>query len=197
MDGYSLAQVGMEAGNQPWPWYAVHVRSRYEKAVASVLHSKGYECFLPLYKSRRPWSDRIKTFVLPLFPGYLFCRFDVLKRLPILVTPGVLFIVGTGKALLPVKDSEIAALQSIVKSGLQTEPWPFLQVGQRVRIERGSLKEVEGILVTLKKPHRLVVSVMLLQRSVAVEIDEHWARPVEPVLRPVGCPAAPPLIQTH
>ncbi|MCI0423321.1 MAG: NusG-like protein [Acidobacteria bacterium] len=143
--------------------------------VASLLHSKGYEEFLPLYRSRRRWSDRMKAIEKPLFPGYVFCRFDVQKRLPILMTPGVRLIAGIGKTPLPVNDSEMAALQLIVQSGLQAEPWPFLQVGQRVRIERGSLQGVEGILMAIKKPYRLVVSVTLLQRSVAVELDGELA----------------------
>ena len=159
-------------------WFALVVRSQHEKMVASVLHSKGYEEFLPLYSVKRRWSDRIKQLELPLFPGYVFCRFDLNHRLPILITPGVILIVGAGKLPLPVDESEIAALQSIVKSGLETEPWPYLKVGQRVRIERGALEGVEGILTSIKKPFRLVVSVTLLQRSVAVEVDQDWASPV-------------------
>ena len=164
--------------NTEHQWFALVVRSQHEKMVASVLHSKGYEEFLPLYTVKRRWSDRIKQLELPLFPGYVFCRFDLNHRLPILITPGVILIVGAGKLPLPVDESEIAALQSIVKSGLETEPWPYLKVGQRVRIERGALEGVEGILTSIKKPFRLVVSVTLLQRSVAVEVDQDWASPV-------------------
>jgi len=116
----------------------------------------------------------------------VFCRFDVNYRLPILVTPGVLHVVGAGKIPLPVEDSEIAAIESIVKSGLHAEPWPFLRVGQRVRIERGSLEGVEGILLAVKKPYRLIVSVTLLQRSVAVELDQDWATPLAPLSRPTA-----------
>jgi transcription antitermination factor NusG len=170
----------MPSSGGSYPWYALHVRSQHEKIVASALRGKGFEEFLPLYQRKHRWSDRIKVIERPLFPGYVFCRFDLQKRLPILVTPGVLLIVGVGKTPLPVIDSEISALQSIVNSGFQAEPWPFLQVGQRVRIECGSLEGVEGILLAVKKPHRLVVSVGLLQRSVAVEIDEHWATPIGP-----------------
>jgi transcription antitermination factor NusG len=166
------------------PWFALQVRNRYEKLTAAFLQNKGYECFLPFYKCRRRWSDRIKELELPLFPGYVFCRFDVSKRLPILVTPGVLLIVGIGKVPIPVEENEIAALQSIAKSTLQAGPWPYLQVGQRVRIEFGPLQGAEGILVAVRKTHRLVVSVTLLQRSVAVEIDEDWAIPLpSPVTR--------------
>ena len=158
-------------------WFALRIKARREKLVAESLRSKGYEEFLPLYHCRRHWSDRIKTQELPLFPGYVFCRFNVHNRLPILLTPGVLLIVGYGRTPLPVEDSEIAALQSIVNSRLKTEPWPYLRIGQRVRIERGSLKGIEGILLATK-PQRLVVSVTILQRSVSVEIQEDWARPI-------------------
>ena len=159
-------------------WFALRIKSQHETKVATALRSKGYEEFLPLYRIRRRWSDRFKEVYSPLFPGYVFCRFDVNQRLPILVTHGVMLIVGSGKTPLPVDDQEITALQSIDKSGLQAQPWPFLQVGQRVRIDQGSLAGIEGILIGLKGPHRLVVSVTLLQRSVAVEIDEQWATPV-------------------
>jgi len=156
-------------------WFALSTRSQREKMVASLLHSKGYEEFLPLYRSHRRWSDRTKAIEKPLFPGYVFCRFDVQKRLPILMTPGVRFIAGIGKTPLAVNESEMASLQHVVQSGLQVEPWPFLQVGQRVRIERGALQGLEGILMGFKKPHRLVVSVTLLQRSIAVELDGELA----------------------
>jgi len=159
-------------------WFALRIRSKHEVMVATALHSKGYEEFLPLYRSRRRWSDRFKETHRPLFPGYVFCRFDVNRRLPILVTPAVMLIVGSGKTPLPVDDAEIATLQSIVKSGLKAQPWPFLQVGQRVRIDQGALEGIEGVLLGLRKPHRLVVSVTLLQRSVAVEIDDQWATPI-------------------
>ena len=167
-----------------FPWFALQVRPKYERLVASALLFKGYESFLPLCRRRSRWSDRIKEIELPLFPGYMFCRFEVNKRLPILVTPGVQRIVGIGKAPHPVDDSEIAALQAIVISGLRAEPWPYIQIGQRVRIERGSLAGVEGILTGVRGPARLVVSVNLLQRSVAVEIDESWVWPVQPNYSP-------------
>ncbi len=136
-----------------FPWFALQIRSRYEKIAATLLCSKGYELFLPAYKSRRRWSDRIKELEVPLFPGYLFCRFDPLDRLPILVTPGVIQVVGTGKSPVPVDDAEIAALQTAVQSGLPRQPWPFLQIGQRVRVECGPLCGLEGILLDLSFRH--------------------------------------------
>jgi transcription antitermination factor NusG len=158
-------------------WFALRIRSRCEKTVAANLNEKGYEVFLPLYRCKRRWSDRVKEIEEPLFPGYLFCRLDLQKRLPILVTPHVLRIVGTGKMPVPVDATEITALQSIVKSGLEARPWPFLRLGQRVRVLQGPLCGVEGTLVAFKRGHRLVVSVTLLQRSVAVEIDHDWVAP--------------------
>lgn len=161
------------------PWYAVRVKSRQERVVAASLEGKGYEQFLPLCRSARPWADRIKALDLPLFPGYVFCRFDVQRRLPILVTPGVVFIVGLGKAPEPIAPHEMEAIQAVARSGLLAQPWPFLQVGQRVRVNYGGLSGIEGVLLKNKNRHKLVLSVTLLQRSVSVEIDRDWVRPVE------------------
>ena len=160
------------------PWFALFVRVNYEKRVSEALRSIGYEEFLPFCRSRRRWSDRTKEVQSPLFSGYVFCRIDLNRRLPILTTTGVHFIVGNGKVPVPVAEQEIENLRLLTGSQLQAEPWPYLTVGQRVRIEQGALDGLEGILVGLKKPRRLVVSVTLLQRSVAVEIDETWACPV-------------------
>jgi transcription antitermination factor NusG len=160
------------------PWYALQVRPRFEKKIASALVDKGYEGFLPLYCHRSRWSDRIKEVHLPLFSGYLFCRLDLNKRLPILITPGVMQIVGIGKIPHPVEEQEILALQAIVISGLQAEPYSYLNIGEKVRIEIGPLAGVEGILMSLKGSSRLVVSVGLLKRSVSVEIDKSWVVPV-------------------
>jgi transcription antitermination factor NusG len=157
-----------------WPWFALHVKARSERTTAELLRSKGYEEFVPLYYCRRRWSDRIKRVMQPLFPGYVFCRLDLQNRLPVLVTPGVLQIVGLGRIPAPIDEEEIISLQKVVISGFQTEPSPFMKVGERVRIVRGALEGVEGILTALKGSHRLIVSVTLLRRSVAVEIDEDW-----------------------
>ena len=163
------------------PWYALQVRPRFEKIIASTLLNKGYEGFLPLYRHRSRWSDRMKEVQLPLFPGYLFCRLDLNHRLPVMVTPGVMHIVGIGSTPHPVEEDEIASLQSIVISGLQPEPRSYLNIGERVRVEIGPLSGTEGILLSLKGSTRLVVSVSLLQRSVSVEVDESWVVPVDPL----------------
>src|SRR5262249_42828796 len=161
----------MSSSALPDQWFALSTRSQREKMVATLLHNKGYEQFLPLYRCRHRWSDRMKAMDKPLFAGYVFCRFNMEKRLPILTTPGVRHIAGIGKTPLPVEDDEIRDLQRVVESGLQAQPWPFLQVGEKLRIEEGALQGVEGILIGIKKPHRLIVSITLLQRSVAVELD--------------------------
>jgi transcription antitermination factor NusG len=161
-----------------YSWYAIRVRSKFERAVSTALSGKGYEEYLPLYRSRRTWSDRLKDLDLPLFPGYLFCRFDVQVRLPILTTPGVISIVGTGRIPVAIADGEIDAIQSVIRSGLHLQPWPQLVVGSRVVIEQGPLQGLEGVAVDIKKKYRLFVSVPLLQRSVSVEIDREWVRPI-------------------
>jgi transcription antitermination factor NusG len=154
-----------------YPWFAVQVRTQREQGVADYLRGKAYEWFLPTYKRRKLWSDRVREIQVPLFPGYLFCRFDPQDRLPILKTPGVIQIVGYNRVPVPVDEQEIAAVQKLVASGVPNQPWPFLAVGDRVRIESGPLRGLEGILTHLRGTHRLVLSVTLLQRAVAVEID--------------------------
>jgi transcription antitermination factor NusG len=165
--------LGHEAAQtkSPWPWFALQVRTRHEMGIADHLQLTGYESFLPLYKSRRLWSDRIKEVDTPLFPGYLFCRFNPRNWLPILKHPGVIQIVGYNRIPTPIDDSEIDAVRILGASGLPNQPWPFPKVGDRVRIESGPLRGAEGLLVEFKNSRRFVVSVTLLQRSVAVEVD--------------------------
>jgi Transcription antiterminator len=157
-----------------WPWYALQVRTCMERFAATILENKGYECLLPLGKTRRRWSDRVKALDVPLFPGYLFCRFNVQQRLPILTTPGVLHIVGAGKTPLPVEEAEIQALDHVGRSGLAAQPWPYVQVGQVACIERGPLCGLAGVVIAVKSELKLVLSVTLLKRSVAVEVDREW-----------------------
>lgn len=164
-------------------WYALQVRSRKESYIAAQIAGQGYECLLPTYRSIRKWSDRLKELEQPLFPGYLFCRFNIHNRRALVTTPGVLQIVGSGRTAIPVSDEEIHALQLVVSSGVSKEPWPYLEVGQRVRVDYGTLTGLEGILVNLKGNHRVVLSVTLLQRSVAMEVDSAWLTPVEAAVR--------------
>ncbi len=172
-------------------WFALRVKSRSEHVVATAARNKGFEAFLPLYEARRHWSDRIKKLQAPLFPGYLFCRLNPEHRLPLLTIPGVMQFVGLGRTPVPIEDAEIAAIDAALRSGLGLEPWPFLDVGQRIRVEYGPLAGLEGILVEKRKQRRIVISVALLQRSVGVEIESDWVRPVKPAGRPLALPAAP------
>jgi transcription antitermination factor NusG len=164
--------------NEREQWYALYVRSHFEKITEQCLKGKGYQAFSPFYQTLRKRSDRTKTLDLPLFPSYVFCRFDPYKRLPILTTPGIVNIVGAGGSPEAVKQSEIHSIQKVTESGRSVQPWPFLQQGQRVRIEAGPLAGTEGTLLTVKNELRLVVSISLLQRSMAVEIDQDQARPL-------------------
>jgi len=156
------------------PWFALRTRSNFEKVAAIALENKGLTPYLPTYRSRRRWSDRVVIADMPLFQGYVFCRFDPLNRLPVLTTTGVISIVGCGTEPASVDDKEIEAIEAILLSGLATEPCPFLREGQMVRVRRGSLTGVEGILTKKKSDFRLVISVTMLQRSIAVEIDREW-----------------------
>jgi transcription antitermination factor NusG len=161
-------------------WYAVAVRSNFERIVAQSLRQKDYEILFPAYLSKRRWSDRTKVVECALFPGYLFCRMDLRQRVPLLDTPGVASIVGIGRCAVPVPDSEIAAIQTIVESGLPVAPCPFLQAGQFVYISQGPLAGMEGMVIASKNHSRLVVSVEMLRRSVTVEIESEWAEPSKP-----------------
>lgn len=165
-----------------FPWFALQVHAKHEFGVASSLRSRGYDPFLPLHRCRKLWSDRIKVVEAPLFPGYMFCRLNLHHRLPVLTAPGVIRIVGHTRRAIPVDEAEINAIQAIVASGLPTEPWPFLRAGDRVRIERGPLRGLEGILVETRGAHRLILSVTLVQRSVAVEIDSAFVKFLRPAV---------------
>jgi transcription antitermination factor NusG len=164
-------------------WYALHVRPRFEKHVQTHLEEKGYEVFYPTYTSTRQWSERVKSLSFPLFPGYVFCRFNVHARLPILITPGVNQVVGSGKTPITVDEAELAAIRRVMQSGVAAQPWPYLKVGETVQIENGPLEGLTGIVTRLKSSERLVVSVSLLMRSVAVELDSHWIKPVSSLVR--------------
>jgi transcriptional antiterminator NusG len=161
------------------PWFAVRVRSNYERVSTLHLEERGYEEFAPSYKVERQWSDRKKEVEQFLFPGYVFCRLNPQQRLPVLTVPGVVGLVGCGKIPTPIPDQEIDRIRRMVQSGLLVTPWPFLELGQTVLIERGPLAGVEGILEEVKGKCRLVVSISLLRRSVGAEVDRHWVRPVK------------------
>ncbi len=170
----------MDSETRGEEWFALQVKTRRELSTATLLSGKGYETLLPTYQSQRRWSGRVKEVATPLTPGCVSCRFDVPKRL---LAPG-----HSGsdspcwKRLIPepVEASEITAIQAMVSSGLPAEPWPYLEVGQKVRVEDDALRGIEGILIGFKGSRRIVVSVSLLRRSVALEIDRARVTPLHP-----------------
>jgi len=159
-------------------WYAVRVRSGGEFSTSESLQVRGYEVFLPHYRRRRHHSDRITTTDAALFPGYLFCRMQAGVSGLMMSTPGVISLVGAGRTPIPIDNDEILSLQKALEFR-PGQPWPFLHVGQNVRIEDGPFRGVRGVIVHVKNGHKLVVSIPLLQRSVAVEIDGNAATPLD------------------
>lgn len=164
-------------------WFALRVRSRHEKIVFAQLVAKQHEAFLPSYNARHKWVDRWKTVSLPLFPGYVFCRFDAALRSSVLTTSGVIDVVRNGSQPAAVDSSEIEAIRLAVNSPLFTEPYAGLVKGQGIVVTGGPLAGLTGHLVEIRKNLRLVLSVELLNRSVLVEIDRDWVAPRAPVRR--------------
>jgi len=158
--------------NENSSWYAVYTRSRHEKKVASALQDKQVEVFLPLRNVINRWKDRHKEVQLPLFQGYAFVHIPFQqRRLEILKTPGVVRFVSNGIDPTPVPEDQIEAIRLMIQSGIRYDPYPYLKEGMSVRIRRGPLKGVEGILIAKKKKHLLVLSVDLIQQSTALEIN--------------------------
>jgi transcription termination/antitermination protein NusG len=170
---------GSAATDEHSHWFALRVRSKHERVASEHLRHRGYDEFSPTYKAETQWSDRKKVADRFLFPGYVFCRLNPNHRLPVLTIPGVVGIVGFGEGASPIPDSEIERIRMMTGSGLLVTPWPFLEVGQFVVLERGPLAGLEGILAEVKGAARLVVSIQLLQRSVSTEIDRNWVRPLK------------------
>ena len=160
-------------------WFALRVRSKFERVASLHLRDRGYEQFAPSYQAQSTWSDRKKIIERFLFPGYVFCRMNPNDRLRVLTVPGVVDILGFGaRGPEAIPETEIMTVRRMVDSGVLLKPWPFLQVGQAVLIEHGPLAGLEGILDSCKGRERLVVSVTLLRRSVSTEIERDWIRPI-------------------
>lgn len=168
------AQFSTAPNTEAISWFALRVRSNFEQNSCNALASRGLEAFHPSFKARRRWSDRIKTIDQPLFPGYVFCRFSPVERVNVLRAPGVVHIVSSGHDLLPVDESELHHIRTVVMAELAASPHPFLKVGQKVRIDRGPLAGAEGIFTALQGKSSLILSISLLQRSVAVEVNADW-----------------------
>lgn len=171
-------------------WYALHVRSRREKVVYTQLCAKQCDAFLPLYRARHKWVDRYKTVSLPLFPGYVFCRFTGPERSSVLATSGVIEVVQMGAIPAPIAESEIEAIRLAVEARLAVEPYEDLITGQEVTMQDGPLIGLRGKLVSVRKDLRLVLSVELLHRSVAVEIERDWVDGVAAPPPASGYPAS-------
>lgn len=152
-------------------WHAVHTRHQHEKAVVQALSNKGHDVFLPLYAAIHLWRRRPTELQLPLFPGYLFIQGGMDRQLQILSTPGIIGIVKLGGLPAIIPQEQIAAVRRLIENSSQVEPHAFLQCGDRVMVTSGSLQGVEGILIRTKGAYRLVVSMELLGRSAAVEVD--------------------------
>lgn len=159
-------------------WYALHTRHQHEKNVARGLEGKGFEVFLPLYTAVHRWKDRDKQLSLPLFPCYVFLRSPLERWQPVLTTPGVHSVLGFGGKRSMIPSSEIEAIRRMIGSPMKAEPHPFLKCGDRVRLRAGSLQGLEGILIRKRNVWKLLVSVEMLQRSVAVEVDASIVEPV-------------------
>jgi len=157
-------------------WFAVQVKPKYEKLTAFCLHQKGYEEFLPLSIAFTGGRARVER---PLYPGYVFCRFVPNISAPILTTPGVVRLVGSGAKPIPITDTEIEAIRLLTNSGRPLHPWPFVNVGDHVRVREGPLTGAVGFLVRAKSVDRLVVSIYLLSRSNAVELSASWVESAE------------------
>ena len=152
-------------------WCAVYTRHQHEKTAAQILSAKGLEVFLPLYNATRRWKDRTVHLSLPLFPCYLFLRGITGGRLEVVTTPGIVSILSTNGEPARIPEAEIESVRKAIEWGNRVEPYPFLRCGDRVRVKSGPLEGLEGILVRKKSSCRLVLSVEILERSAAVEVD--------------------------
>jgi transcription antitermination factor NusG len=152
-------------------WYAIYAKHNHERKVADLLARKGMDVFMPLYESVRRWKDRNKSLPMPLFPGYVFLKSNLHNKIEILSTPGVFFIVESAGQACPIPEQEIEAIRAITQSDVRFEPHPFLKTGEYVRIRTGPLAGISGIFVKPKNKYRVVVSIELLRKAVAIEVD--------------------------
>ena len=152
-------------------WYALYTKHQHEKTVSRNLTCKGFETFLPLYAAARRWKDRVKLLYLPLFPCYVFLKGDLGRRLDILTTPGIYAFVSNAGEPAAIPTAEIEGIRQAVGSGASVEPHPFLKCGNRVRVKCGPMAGIQGILVRKKNLYRLVLSVEMLGKAAAVEVD--------------------------
>lgn len=180
-DELSPVYAGARFLPAPDTWFAVHTRSKCEKKVASQLDDLQIKCFLPIVQEIRSWSDRRKVIDQPLFPGYVFVRIpsEDRVRVSVLRTTGVVGFVGVQGQGIPIPDPEIENIQALLSSRVPFEPYPFLCVGQKVRIRGGYLEGVEGILAAKNSDWSVVISINLIQRSLAVQVSGFDLEPIQ------------------
>lgn len=156
---------------EPDAWYALYTKHQHEKKASSYLEKRGFQVLLPTHRSANRWKDRTKVISVPIFPCYVFVQAALDRKLDLLRAPGVFWMVGNSRGASAVPELEIDALRKIMRSGARVEPHPYLKNGDRVRIRGGPLSGLEGILIRIKNTYRVVLSVELLQKAVAVEVD--------------------------
>jgi transcription antitermination factor NusG len=159
-------------------WYAVYTCARHEKRVAEQLAGRAVQHFLPLYGSSRRWQDRRVHLQLPLFPSYVFVRIPMRERMRVLEVPGVVHLVSVNGLPVPIPDQEMERLRMGLSGSPRVKPHPFLTVGRRVRIVRGPLEGLEGILLRRKGETRVVLSLDLIQRSISVDLETDAVEPI-------------------
>ena len=158
-------------------WFAVTVDPKLTQPTLVTLRQKGYDAFTPFQTVIRKWRDRTSESLVPAFPGYIFVRLDVRFRLPVLTTPGVRGLVGYGKQPAAICEEEIEALRRVMASKLPAEASPFPQAGDAVRLARGPLAGLTGILISQTKLSRVLIRVTLIQQALAVDVESDWIRP--------------------
>jgi|SRR5208282_2666270 len=181
----ALSQIGLETksgaaipaalspDDRESRWYAAYTIARHEKCVARQMEERGMEYFLPLYRSIHRWQDRRKQVELALFPSYIFVHMALTDRLRVLQLPSVVYLVGFSGRPVPLPEPEITALRGAATGNVCLEPHPYLKIGRRVRVCSGPMAGLEGVLLREKERFRVVLSIDLIMRSVAVEVD--WA----------------------
>ncbi len=162
-------------------WFVLTVAPQHELSAEQHLHTKRFEASVPTYRVRRRWSDRVKTITLPLFPGYVFCRFASDTRIAVLNTPGVRGAISFGSQLAYLEDHEIERIHRMIDSGLNLEPLAGLKTGMQVKILDGPLHGMHGVLAQVNGSVRVVVNVELLHRAVAVHVDLEAVAPLNEI----------------
>ena len=174
------------AGEQ---WYAAYTKHQHEKSAASLLEKKGFEILLPLYRTVHRWKDRMQPVALPVFPCYVFIRANLERKLAILQTPGIFWLLGNSGNAAVVPDADIEAIRKITTSPAVYEAHPYLKSGDRVRVISGAIAGVEGVLTRVKNRYRVVLSVDLLQQALAVEVDIATVERIAPAKQEGAQPA--------